>query len=593
MKARSISLLILLLLLLANCSSGGGEEGALSMEDLMNPEKCMNCHPNHYREWSGSMHAYAADDPVFLAMNRRGQRETDGLLGDFCVQCHAPMAVKLGLTTDGLNLDELPQHVKGVTCYFCHTVKEVKGTHNNPLELADDGVMLGALENPVETKAHKTGYSALLDRKRIISGHVCGSCHDIVNDHGVHLERTFDEWKKTDFADPLAPEENQLSCSKCHMRESDGLAAESDGVALRKVHDHSMPGVDVALTPWPEKDAQIKAIERDLATVLLSQLCVELDENAEPRALVVLENVGAGHSFPSGAGQDRRAWVELVAYAGDEVIHQSGVLEKDEAVADSEDPDLWVMRDFIFNEEYEPVHMFWEAYWVLDDLLKGSADHHQPGDTDYVETREAQTYVLPQVPDRVTLRVFIRPMGMEVLWELVGSGDLDPKYVAEIPTFELKSAALEWTADEAVERITPLGTTALCMPKFVPEASTEPFSGADVYVLGLSKDGINGELSGTLKSSTPTPPTIGENSWTVLLTDSDESPIEDATITATTWMPDHNHGSAITAVSTHLGDGEYTIEPIELFMPGLWEITLHIEKEDELLDEIVFKFWIN
>ena len=43
------------------------------------------------------MHAYAAEDPVFLAMNQRGQRETNGELGDFCVQCHAPVAVHVGL----------------------------------------------------------------------------------------------------------------------------------------------------------------------------------------------------------------------------------------------------------------------------------------------------------------------------------------------------------------------------------------------------------------------------------------------------------------------------------------------------------------
>ena len=32
------------------------------------------------------MHAYASDDPVFQAMNKRAQRETNGALGDFCVR---------------------------------------------------------------------------------------------------------------------------------------------------------------------------------------------------------------------------------------------------------------------------------------------------------------------------------------------------------------------------------------------------------------------------------------------------------------------------------------------------------------------------
>ena len=31
---------------------------------------------------------------VFLAMNERGQRETGGQLGPFCVNCHAPLAVR-------------------------------------------------------------------------------------------------------------------------------------------------------------------------------------------------------------------------------------------------------------------------------------------------------------------------------------------------------------------------------------------------------------------------------------------------------------------------------------------------------------------
>ena len=40
--------------------------------------------PQHYDAWQRSMHAYAADDPVFIAMNQRGQRLTAGRLGKFC-----------------------------------------------------------------------------------------------------------------------------------------------------------------------------------------------------------------------------------------------------------------------------------------------------------------------------------------------------------------------------------------------------------------------------------------------------------------------------------------------------------------------------
>src|ERR1700722_4387364 len=109
-----------------------------SRDDLLDPKTCNQCHVDHYADWSASMHAYASDDPVFVAMNQRGQRETNGQLGNFCVKCHAPMAVNEGATTDGTNLDSIPQSLHGVTCFYCHTVESVNGTHNDPLALASD-----------------------------------------------------------------------------------------------------------------------------------------------------------------------------------------------------------------------------------------------------------------------------------------------------------------------------------------------------------------------------------------------------------------------------------------------------------------------
>ena len=84
------------------------------------------------------MHAYAAKDPVFVALNQRGQRETDGALGDACVQCHAPVALAAGLTTDGTNLADLPDHLGGVTCAWCHRVDAVTGDHNAALSVDAD-----------------------------------------------------------------------------------------------------------------------------------------------------------------------------------------------------------------------------------------------------------------------------------------------------------------------------------------------------------------------------------------------------------------------------------------------------------------------
>jgi len=257
----------LVLLAVLGACKGGERPGELTREQLLNPETCRECHPAHVEEWEGSMHAYAAEDPVFRAMNARGQRETGGALGDFCVQCHAPVAVALGLTGDGLDLDALPREVRGVTCYFCHQVDAVEGTHNNPLRLAFDDIMRGGFADAAPGAPHGVARSPLHDRDDLRSADLCGSCHDIVNPLGTHIERTYTEWQDSVYAHE-GP--SKLTCAECHMRGRDGVAAEGvDGVPLRRVHDHSMAGVDLALTDWPHRDRQRELVQTALDTTLL------------------------------------------------------------------------------------------------------------------------------------------------------------------------------------------------------------------------------------------------------------------------------------------------------------------------------------
>ena len=51
---------LLVAVALAAC---GGDDSHLPIDELQNPSTCMECHPKHYTQWSGSMHAYAA--PAF------------------------------------------------------------------------------------------------------------------------------------------------------------------------------------------------------------------------------------------------------------------------------------------------------------------------------------------------------------------------------------------------------------------------------------------------------------------------------------------------------------------------------------------------
>lgn len=440
--------------------SGPADDPRLS-DPLLDPETCKECHPKHHRQWLGSMHAYAAEDPVFRAMNARGQRETNGTLGDFCVQCHAPMAVELGLTEDGLNLDEIPQKFQGVTCYFCHTVAAVEDTHNNPLRLSGEGVMLGAIRDPVPTDAHESAYSPFLDQATLESADMCGSCHDIVNDNGVHLERTYAEWLDSFMSDrdPLSGQAAVYGqrCGSCHMGPaSTEPVADAEGVrGDRSFHPHSMAGVDIALTDFPDatlgpelRAEQLAEMQEQRKTALCASLCVQPDEEGDGSIVdVYLHNEFTAHAWPSGATQDRRAWLELEGFTGDELVLQSGKVPEGTSVDDLEDSSLWLFRSFMYDDAGKEVHQFWEAQSNEEFLLPASDILSPEGDASTWRARRFR--VDDRTVDRVGMRVLLRPMALSILDELIESGDLDPAIREAMPLFEVAPTMLEWTPDAA------------------------------------------------------------------------------------------------------------------------------------------------
>ncbi len=435
----------------------------------MDPVTCAGCHQRQYEQWASSMHAYASDDPLFLAMNARGQREAD--IGDFCVQCHAPMAVRTGATVDGLNLDTLPRSLQGVTCYFCHSVDAVEGTHNNPLRLADDGVMRGPFADPAPSAAHASTYSPLHDRDQLASSAMCGTCHDIVNDRGTHLERTFAEWQGSVFSQPLIG----TTCGQCHMDQSTSLqtVAPVPDAPLRRLHDHRFPGVDLHLTPFDGAEELRTAVQSFLDTSLQSALCVRGAAGAA-QIQVVLDNVAAGHRWPSGAAQDRRAWIEVTAYSGDSVVYQSGVVPEGTSVTELDDPDLWLIRDCLFDERGEETHMFWQAQEYESNLLPVQVTF-DPSDPTFYQSHVFQNYprsgLLSTYPDRVTLRVYLQPVGLDVFDDLVESGDLidGERYRVDALRAALQPLTvgeeLTWTLDTASERYVEGGLPVACVSK--------------------------------------------------------------------------------------------------------------------------------
>lgn len=432
-----------LLALVAACSSSNEPQQSLpafTRDQLLDPTNCKDCHPQHYAEWSSSMHAYATKDPVFQAMNKRGQEMTSGALGKFCVQCHAPMAVADNKITDYANLESLPEQYQGITCYFCHNAVDTGPEHfNGNIKLANDTTMRAALDRAQIPSVHKVQYSTFHERTRPESAQMCGTCHDIVNTFNAHnypLEQTYSEWQQTYFA---LPNSGFQSCQTCHMdaTDEDRPAAIKSGypgvpTSARRPHSHLFPGVDVALTPWPNMAAMQSAIEECQLRNNVNYLQVEL-EPPTARFTVAFETQ-AGHGQPSGATQDRRMWMEVVGKdATGKVIYQDGQIA-DGAVEETPDkPHRCIMRTYTLDDQGKETHNFWEA-------AKKDEMRSQPIPVPKMAQAGSHTRVcsfpapgLEPIP-HLEFTLKMRPMGIDVLNDLVATGHLQQDVIAHMPT---------------------------------------------------------------------------------------------------------------------------------------------------------------
>ncbi len=114
---------------------------------------------------------------------------------------------------------------------------------------------------------------------------------------------------------------------------------------------------------------------------------------------------------------------------------------------------------------------------------------------------------------------------------------------------------------------------------------------ADDYTAGMEKAGAAG-FTVRLADSQPSPPSRGDNTWTVEIVDSAGAPVDDVTIDTRPRMPDHGHGTPKVAEFSAKGaPGSYEITPVNLWMPGYWEVTLSLS--GEATDEVTFKFCVD
>jgi hypothetical protein len=98
----------------------------------------------------------------------------------------------------------------------------------------------------------------------------------------------------------------------------------------------------------------------------------------------------------------------------------------------------------------------------------------------------------------------------------------------------------------------------------------------DAYDAGLVKTGQAGVAQIEIVSSNPAPPARDDNTWSIQLRDAAGAPL-DGSVSLSLDMPDHGHLSPTTpTITAGAGAGAYTIDSINLFMPGVWRIQFNV-----------------
>jgi hypothetical protein len=234
-------------------------------------ELCGRCHRAIHESWNTSAHATAMTSPVFLDAEASAEEQYGTEARKVCLSCHAPMA---GL----LNDLELSRKVswEGVTCDYCHSIREVKDDGKNPKAVVQFGNLKSGPSKDSVSPAHGTAYSSVHT-----SALLCAVCHEYSNGLGFPVVTTYSEWKDSPAG------KGDLECQQCHMELVKGAVVEPrvKREASHLVNLHAMPG-----------SHSVSQLNRALTAKLTATRDGETID-----VVVKVKNEGAGHFLPTGS----------------------------------------------------------------------------------------------------------------------------------------------------------------------------------------------------------------------------------------------------------------------------------------------------
>ncbi len=282
-----------------SCRSSEPEPEPLVFEpgQFISAQRCGACHKDIYTAWNASLHARAYQDRIFQASYAEVSESQKAEAARTCLTCHAPTAL-IG------NDIEARRAVtrEGVTCDFCHSLNDIRLSGPQPFDVRLSRVKLGPVKDAA-SNAHGVQFSAFHTTSRH-----CAGCHQFTNRNGLELLSTFKEWET------YREKGGTKTCQECHMPV---VAANIVDPRVKRVEGafvnlHEMPG-----------GHSLHQLNKSLRMRILG-----LDRTPKGlRAQVMVHNVGAGHSVPTGI-PTRKVILTLEVQIGDQKFEDKRTYER-------------------------------------------------------------------------------------------------------------------------------------------------------------------------------------------------------------------------------------------------------------------------
>jgi hypothetical protein len=259
---------MLFVLLLFSC---GPSLFGVDLQTPSSAEICGDCHRAIHDGWRRSAHANAMESRLFQDALKLAEADFGLQSRRVCLSCHSPIAV---LTGD-LGLIKKVSW-EGVTCDYCHSIRDVTLTDGNPRAKVEFSLVKSGPSKEAVSTAHGTAYSPIFT-----SPLACVTCHEYRNSLGFPVLTTYTEWKNSAYTG------GEESCQSCHMYRVEGDVVDprvKRGSRLA-LNLHEIPGSH-------SLDQLNKAIKAQLSATR---------EGNQVKVSVEVSNRGAGHDVPTGS----------------------------------------------------------------------------------------------------------------------------------------------------------------------------------------------------------------------------------------------------------------------------------------------------